>query len=518
VRGKVCIIGAGIAGLLLASRLRSRGLRVVVLESGPKEKPEGVDPLNTVIHLAQVYNGAAAGRFRALGGTSTQWGGQLVPIRPEDMAARPYIGVPAWPIDPETFMRYLPEIEKLFCVCNGTYEQDFLKDCGRNSLIPCDDPDLRWRFSKVPTFKRRNIAMLLTDLIHNDVDTEIWLNTTVTEFKLSRETGCLKSVTARDVSGRTLQVEAELFVIAAGAIESTRLLLILDAANDGRVFDGCNALGRYFHDHISVPLAELVPTDFHGFNHAFGQCFVGTTMRSTRLELTAPAQVRDGVACAYGHVSMEASSSSGFATLRKFLQSRQKTEARIDPQLLVKLIRQVPYFTSVGFWRFYHKQLYWSHDAIFQLHVVVEQVPYSGNRIVLSAERDALGVPMVAIDWRQRETELQTFRSYLSHYDSFWRRHGLERIAQLKLFSTPDDLDESTLLRLRAGDIYHPAGSTRMGTNGREAVVNSDLRVFGLSNLWVASTSTFPSLGTANPTLSLMLLTLRLGSHLSMHP
>ena len=414
-------------------------------------------------------------------------------------------------------MRYLPEIEELFCVRNGTYEQDFLKDCGRNGLIPCDDPDLRWRFSKVPTVKRRNIAMLLTDLIYNDVDTEVWLNTTVTEFELSRETGCLKSVTAKDVNGRTLRVDAELFVIAAGAIESTRLLLMLDAANDGRVFDGCNALGRYFHDHISVPLAELVPTDFNRFNHAFGQCFVGTTMRSTQLELTAPAQVRDGVACAYGHVSMETSSASGFATLREFLQSRQKIGARIDPGLLMKLVGQVPYFTAVGFWRFYHKQLYWSHDAIFQLHVVVEQVPYSGNRIVLSAERDALGVSMVAIDWRQRETELQTFRSYLSHYDSFWQRHGLERIARLKLFSAPDDVDENMLLRLRAGDVYHPAGSTRMGTNVREAVVNSDLRVFGLSNLWIASTSTFPSLGTANPTLTLMLLTLRLGDHLSKH-
>jgi choline dehydrogenase-like flavoprotein len=149
--------------------------------------------------------------------------------------------------------------------------------------------------------------------------------------------------------------------------------------------------------------------------------------------------------------------------------------------------------------------------------VVVEQVPYVGNRIVLSAERDALGVPMAAIDWRPRETELRTFRSYLSHYDSFWRRHRLEQIARLRLFSTVDDLDESMLLSLRAGEIYHPAGSTRMGTNGREAVVNSDLRVFGLSNLWIASTSTFPSLGTANPTLTLMLLTLRLGDNLSTH-
>jgi choline dehydrogenase-like flavoprotein len=181
----------------------------------------------------------------------------------------------------------------------------------------------------------------------------------------------------------------------------------------------------------------------------------------------------------------------------------------------MKFIGEIPYLTAVGFWRFYHKQLYWSRTAMFQLHVVIEQIPYSGNRIVLSTKRDALGVPMVGIDWRRRETELQTFKSYLSCFDSFWRKRGLENIARLKLFSPPDELGEDTILRLCAGDIYHPAGSTRMGTNGREAVVDSDLRVFGVVNLWVASTSTFPSLGTANPTLTLMQLTLRLGDHLN---
>jgi len=158
--------------------------------------------------------------------------------------------------------------------------------------------------------------------------------------------------------------------------------------------------------------------------------------------------------------------------------------------------------------------LFWSRDATFNLHVAIEQVPYFGNRISLSAERDALGAPMVVIDWRQRETELETFKSYLRHFVLFWRNSGLENIARLKLFAVPDQLDEKLLLSLRAGDVYHPAGSTRMGTNSREAVVDSDLRVFGLPNLWVASTSTFPSLGTANPTLTLMLLTLRLGEHL----
>ena len=54
-----------------------------------------------------------------------------------------------------------------------------------------------------------------------------------------------------------------------------------------------------------------------------------------------------------------------------------------------------------------------------------------------------------------------------------------------------------------------------MGINSREAIVDNDLRALKLPNFWVASTSTFPTLGTANATLTLMLLTLRLGDHLS---
>jgi choline dehydrogenase-like flavoprotein len=514
VTGKVCIIGAGIAGLLLAWRLRAHGMRVIVLESGNKEKSEAAEALNAAIQIAQVYSGATLGRFRGLGGTSSKWGGQLIPMRSEDMAERPYIGIPAWPIQHKALMRYVMEVEKLFCLCGGTYEEDFPQVRRRNAWVPCDDQYLTLRFSKVATFKRRNIATLLDNFIHSDAETEVWMNATVTELELNRETGYLKSVTARDENGRTLQAEAELFVIAAGAIESTRLLLMLDAANDKQVFKGCDVLGGYFHDHISAPLAEFVPTNFHRFNYAFGHRFVGTTMRGTRLELTPSAQMRDKVASAYGLVSMDTSSTSGFAMLRELLQIRQMIGARLDPDLLMRLMRQIPYFTAVGFWRFYHKRLFWSRNATFNLHVAIEQVPYIGNRISLSAARDIFGAPMVAIDWRQREVDLETFKSYLRQFVSFWQNTGLENIAHLRLFFDPDRLDESKLLSLRAGDVYHPAGSTRMGTNSREAVVDSDLRVFGLPNLWVASTSTFPSLGTANPTLTLMTLILRLGEHL----
>ena len=53
-----------------------------------------------------------------------------------------------------------------------------------------------------------------------------------------------------------------------------------------------------------------------------------------------------------------------------------------------------------------------------------------------------------------------------------------------------------------------------MGSDGRSAVVDQNLRTFAISNLWISSTSVFPSGASANPTLMLMLFSMRLADHL----
>ena len=45
-------------------------------------------------------------------------------------------------------------------------------------------------------------------------------------------------------------------------------------------------------------------------------------------------------------------------------------------------------------------------------------------------------------------------------------------------------------------------------------VVDRDCRVFGVPNLFVASASVFPTGGTANPTLTIVALSIRLAEHL----
>ena len=68
-----------------------------------------------------------------------------------------------------------------------------------------------------------------------------------------------------------------------------------------------------------------------------------------------------------------------------------------------------------------------------------------------------------------------------------------------------------------AVDLAHPAGSTRMGINPRYSVVDPRLRVHRIPNLSVASASVFPCSGSANPTLTILLLAMRAADKLAMH-
>ena len=77
---KVCIIGAGVAGLILARHLASRGVDVNLVEAGGCT----VEPRSQEMYNVQMegrhHDGATEGRFRVFGGSSTRWGGQLLPL------------------------------------------------------------------------------------------------------------------------------------------------------------------------------------------------------------------------------------------------------------------------------------------------------------------------------------------------------------------------------------------------------------------------------------------------------
>jgi choline dehydrogenase-like flavoprotein len=502
----VVVVGGGIAGLVLAARLRALKMHVVVLESGGHEQVTPVHPLNRAVQLGDPYSGAARGRFRCLGGTSTGWGGALIPFMEHDLAPRPWLGLSGFPVKLEEVQPYLKEIEILFRIDGGSYDEEFVQQVSATGQIPIGDPDFVTRFAKWPSFTHRNVAALMRPLLKQDSKLEIWINATASRFDVNRESGRVDSVSARAAGGRVLTVAAKHVVICAGAIESTRILLLLDRQCDHHPFSSCTVLGKYFNDHVSIPAARIKSRHPTKLNHMAGFRFVGSGMRSLRFELSAATQRRERVGGAFAHISVSTDEATGFDYLRDFLRSLQR-RGKIEPALLGKSFCDLPYLAKMAFWRVVYNQLLWPAPAHYELHVVAEQLPRAENCIGLAAELDCFELPLAAIHWRVTDEDMRTFAVVQRCFDTFWDRHGLRSVGELDW--TND----------RAGqifeDVYHPGGSTRMGKDKTQAVVDPSLACFAIPNLSVASTSVFPSGGAENPTLMLMLFTLRLADHLS---
>src|SRR6056297_1642810 len=199
------VVGAGLAGLFLADALATRGLHVLALESGAETQETDTHPLNAVEQKGDRYMGAEHGRFRCLGGTSTRWGGALLPYLPEDLGPHPCGWHAGWGLSPEVLAESLPAAEAAFDVAPGGY--DGMPDGGGNDMLPGFLP----RQPKWPAFRNRNTANLFAQRIRRDPRIEVWTDATVTAINLGD--GRVEGVTAQSVSGHRLRAHAPTVVL-----------------------------------------------------------------------------------------------------------------------------------------------------------------------------------------------------------------------------------------------------------------------------------------------------------------
>jgi choline dehydrogenase-like flavoprotein len=131
-----------------------------------------------------------------------------------------------------------------------------------------------------------------------------------------------------------------------------------------------------------------------------------------------------------------------------------------------------------------------------------EQPPDPASRVSLSRDTDRLGVPKLALHWHLGRA----------------LEDGVLRLQEL-LAAELERARAGTLERSREPAVYtdasHHMGTTRMSANPGDGVVDTDCRLHGIANLYLAGSSVFPSGGHANPTLTIVALALRLADHLS---
>jgi choline dehydrogenase-like flavoprotein len=492
ITADVLVIGAGTVGLPISVMLAARpNLKVVCLESGGHHQDGETHPLNEVVHRANEYRGASAGRFRCYGGTSTRWGGALIPFQHADFDHGD------WPLSAEELDPYVAPVEDLFGLERGPYtDERFPFPLGRTHVN---------RLAKWPVFKKRNVVSLIGDEARKAPNLSVWVNATVTEIDVPTASGGVQ-VVARSPAGNRLEVSAARLLIAAGAIETTRLALLIDRRHGGRVSAASPSLGRYFSDHIGMAVAEIVPRRRDALNKLCGWRFGrGGSMRNIRFELAPDAAVRRELPPSFAYLSPSVTNDGGWASLRELYRYAQRQ--RVPPvSAFVDAARNLPWIARAGWWRFVHQRLLLPDGAVPKICIVQEQVLDPDNRIVLSAERsDQFGVPLAEITWRPTATDIDNVIRSATLFAETWRN------TEFAAYGTWQGYSEDSIRRgmLESGGVYHPTGSTRMGRDAATGVVDRDLRMFACPQVQLISTSVLPTGGGANPTMMALMLGVR---------
>ena len=511
----VCIVGAGIAGLIAATRLaRDKKRRVVVVESGLSEFPSSVSVLNEIDHRCGNYQGAQTGRSRGLGGTSLLWAGKLLPLSAQDTQGRPQLGLEGWPFDIAEIEQYWQETEDLMGVDRKPYDGNIAEQLDPEGLLPRNDVDFCLRWPKRPTIKNHNLAYVLRKEIQNLENLEIWLGATVSKFCFDLSCGRIEALTALSHTGKTLRVVASEYLLAAGTLESTRLLLLADRQSNDSISRNCNALGRYFHDHLALTAAFLRPLNPTLTNLALSDRYTFGALRHLHFELRPEVQKANGIGSAYFNTSVELPEFSALSKANHVVQGLRRGKPLVSYQDMNAIIKDSPSLFWTAQWKSVRKQKYWPSNATVTIEIRVEQLPQWQNRISLSDQKDVLGVPKLQLEWGKTDAEERLFRIMVEKIDRYWNEH-LAGVCRLEWIS--EVLNSELRIVDSATDRAHPAGSTRMGTNPLDSVVDPRLRVHRIPNLSVASASVFPSSGSANPTLTIMLLAMRAADMLARH-
>ncbi|KMT63853.1 GMC oxidoreductase [Catenovulum maritimum] len=136
-----------------------------------------------------------------------------------------------------------------------------------------------------------------------------------------------------------------------------------------------------------------------------------------------------------------------------------------------------------------------------QLHVLVEIFSQQNNRLLNSNRKNHFGLPETIIEFSQGPDFDERLQQIKQQMDKLFAAMNASE-SKIKTISWRAD---------------HAACTTRMSDTASTGVVDKNLKVFDVDNLYICSNASFSSLGAVNPTLTLSSLSLRLGEYLNKH-
>ncbi len=464
LRTRVCVVGSGPAGMTAAVALAEKGFNVILVEAGGRHLTAESQAQFAGEIVGDPYFNLSFARLRMFGGSSNHWGGYCMPLDYHDFEPHPHFPDTGWPISRKDLDAYLDDACEVLEIPNHFDEE----------LVTPSLVRTRLQFSPPVRFNLK-----YDEFCRSSDHLRVCLNSALVDFKLADQT--IKSAVIKAADGREFSIDAECFVLCAGGIENSRLLLWMNQNNGGRLVRESRTLGRYWMEHPHVNVGDFI------------------------LE-TGPEFFRDGAPWGSHQASFALTKETQFdlgllnAPMLIDEQPYEATKALIAdllcyaPDLGKRLMGLLGKNLVCGS----RVRSYW------------EQEPRFENRVALdSTKSDDLGIPRVRLHWKKTEADRRTI---VGTATKFAREIANSELGRVRLVDWI--LDDGPIAPQEQTGAWHHMGGTRMSDSPNQGIVDRDLRVHGTQNLYVSGSSVFPSGGYANPTLTIVQLSLRLSDEI----
>ncbi len=531
IKTEVCIVGAGPAGITLAREWIGRGFRVCLLESGGVE----VDPTTQALSQGQIISDdhypkdeLEAGRRRQFGGASNCWhielgnctGVRHTPLDEIDFVKRDWLPYSGWPIQWSDLQPYYHRAQDICQIGPFAYDADTWSD-SKAKAFPLKGDRLT---TTVFQFGPRDIfAQDYRQEIQASDNITTYLYANVVEIETNESASQVTRLKVACLNGKNVWVAAKIFILAMGGVENARLLLLSNQVQKSGLANQHDLVGRFYMDHPGFRIGELIPAKSSLFRSAalYDLRYVKNTPIAGKFSLTEAVMQREQILNTSiwlfprpkGHNSKAVSS---LKTLLASARRGQFTKAAAHVGEVAQglddifhiayrsITKQRPILAdaSCGGWSSYEDSD--RKYAFFEVAAQVEQAPHPDNRIALSDKRDALGLPKAQVHWKWSDIDLYSLRQTQAILQ--------EEFAEAGLGNYNPDPEEKMLSKLYSA--HHHMGTTRMHDDPKQGVVDPNCQVHGVSNLFITGSSIFPTGGYANPTLTIVALSVRLAEHI----
>ncbi len=516
VETQICVIGAGAAGVTITRRLVAEGARVVLLESGGPEYESRLQDLNRGDVEGLPYYPLERARLRFFGGTTAIWGGRSASLDAIDLEQRAWVPHSGWPLRPGDLFDWYPAAWEELGLREPVPEREIWHRLGlegpgfdsnrvRCGLWQFDAPPGRFALGNCQDLIRSTRAAILT-------------HATAVRLRSSPSGERIREVEVANLAGHRAHIRARYFVLAAGGLENPRLLLNSDDVQPDGLGNDRGLVGRFFMEHPHGRGGRVVATEpwkllrWFARRHTLDGRRVAVYLRPGEVWQRRHQGLNSALTLACRpHPDQRLPLATGlYRAAKHHLQP-----SRMNRRLWLGLRSAARALQAMTFPLKPWLRMHAGRSAIYAV-LRAEQSPNPSSRVRLGEQRDALGLRRLQLDWRLTDLDRHGARVALESLDAELRRLRLGRVEPAPwLLESGREWEFDPLVSAHPIGGFHHMGTTRMASDPSRGVVDPDCRVFGLDNLYVAGSSVFPTGGWANPTLTLIALSLRLAARLA---